>query len=101
MPIFEHTDTAGWIDTWDKIEALNPEFIIPGHGSATKDIGELRKYTKDYLAYMRGEVEKILEEGGGEQDAYKIDQSAYSHLDTFNDLALQNAGRLYRMMEFE
>ncbi len=50
---------------------------------------------------MRGEVEKLLDDGAGEQDAYNIDQSAYSHLDTFNELALQNAGRLYRLMEFE
>lgn len=101
MPIFEHTDTAGWIDTWDKIEALNAEFIIPGHGSATQDIDELRRYTKDYLVYMRTEIEKLIDEDAGEQAAYNIDQSAYSHLDTFNELALQNAGRLYRLMEFE
>lgn len=101
MPIFEHTDTAGWIDTWDKIEALNATHIIPGHGAATQDIGELRKYTRDYLVYMRSEVEKLLDNDAGEQAAYGIDQSAYSHLDTFNELALQNAGRLYRLMEFE
>jgi glyoxylase-like metal-dependent hydrolase (beta-lactamase superfamily II)/rhodanese-related sulfurtransferase len=101
MPIFEHTDTAGWIETWDKIEALKADVIIPGHGSATKDITPLTQYTKGYLAYMRGEVEKLLDDGAGEQEAYKIDQSAYSHLDTFNELALQNAGRLYRLMEFE
>ena len=35
MPIFENTDTAGWIKTWDKVEALKPEIIIPGHGSPT------------------------------------------------------------------
>ncbi len=29
MPIFEHTDTAGWIETWDKIEALGAEVIVP------------------------------------------------------------------------
>ena len=101
MPIFEHTDTAGWIESWDKIEALDADVIIPGHGSATNDITPLTKYTKGYLEYVRAEVEKLLDDGAGEQEAYKIDQSAYSHLDTFNELALQNVGRLYRMMEFE
>lgn len=100
MPIFEHTDTAGWVETWDKIEALQADIIIPGHGAPT-NIKEVTKYTKDYLVYMRAEVEKILDEGGSELDAYKIDQSKFSHLDTFNDLALQNAGRIYRIMEFE
>ncbi len=100
MPIFEHTDTAGWIETWDKIEALNADIIIPGHGSPT-NITEVTKYTKDYLVYMRNEVAKILDEDGTEQDAYDIDQSRFSHLDTFNELALQNAGRIFRQMEFE
>ncbi|WP_299880036.1 MBL fold metallo-hydrolase [uncultured Cocleimonas sp.] len=100
MPIFEHTDTAGWIETWDKIEALNADIIIPGHGSPT-NISEVTKYTKDYLVYMRSEVEKILDDDGSEQDAYNIDQSRFSHLDTFNELALQNAGRIFRQMEFE
>ena len=100
MPIFEHTDTAGWIESWDKIEALNPKIIIPGHGSPT-NIKEVTKYTKDYLVYMREKVEEILDDGGSELDAYKIDQSMFSHLDTFHELALQNAGRIFRSMEFE
>jgi glyoxylase-like metal-dependent hydrolase (beta-lactamase superfamily II)/rhodanese-related sulfurtransferase len=101
LPIMEHTDTAGWINTWDAFEALKPEVVIPGHGSPTSDIGELTRYTKDYLVYMRKQVSEILDNDGSEQDAYKIDQSAYSHLDTFNILALQNAGRIFRAMEFE
>lgn len=101
LPVTEHTDTAGWIETWDKFIALKPEIIIPGHGSPTTDINEVIKYTRDYLIYMREQVEQVLDNDGGEQAAYKIDQSAYSHLDTFKELALQNAGRIYRAMEFE
>jgi glyoxylase-like metal-dependent hydrolase (beta-lactamase superfamily II) len=101
LPVMEHTDTAGWIETWEFFEALKPEIIIPGHGSPTTDMSELRKYTKDYLVYMREKIGDILDDDGGAQDAYKVDQSAYSHLDTFNELALQNAGRIFRSMEFE
>ncbi|MEE9326653.1 MAG: rhodanese-like domain-containing protein [Cocleimonas sp.] len=100
LPVMEHTDTAGWIETWDKFEALNPEIIIPGHGDPTT-MSVVMKTTKDYLVYMRKQVEEILDNDGSEQDAYKIDQSAFSHLDTFNELALQNAGRIFRAMEFE
>ena len=101
LPVMEHTDTKGWIQTWDAFEALKPEIIIPGHGAPTSDFSELTKYTKDYLVYMRTKVAEILDNDGSEQDAYKIDQSAYSHLDTFNELSLQNAGRIFRAMEFE
>ena len=33
LPLFEHTDTAAWIETWDKFEALGAEAVIPGMAS--------------------------------------------------------------------
>lgn len=101
LPVFEETDTAAWIETWPKFVALQATHIIPGHGGPTTDIEVLTRYTHDYLVYMREQVAKILEEGGTLQDAYKIDQSAYAHLDTFDELALRNAGMIFRAMEFE
>ena len=100
LPVFEHTDTAAWIKSWDKFEALGAAHVIPGHGRPTT-IGEVTKYTRDYLVHMRREVQKVLDAGGGLIDAYKIDQSVYEHLDTYEFLARQNAGRIYRAMEFE
>ncbi len=98
--ISEHTDTAGWIETWDKFEALGAATVVPGHGVPT-NMQEVTKYTRDYLLYMRTEMEKLLDEGGELSDAYKVDQSAYSHLDTFKELARANAGIIFRAMEFE
>lgn len=100
LPVFEHTDTGGWISTWEKLAALKPDYVIPGHGSPT-NMDEVTKYTKDYLLYMRSEVEKVLEEGGDLNEAYAIDQSAYAHLHTFKPLHLRNAARIFREMEFE
>lgn len=100
LPVFEHTDTDGWINTWDKFLALKPEYVIPGHGAPT-NTDEVTKYTKDYLVYMRGEIEKVLDDGGDLNEAYKIDQSAYAHLHTFKELNLRNAARIFREMEFE
>ncbi len=42
-----------------------------------------------------------LEAGGFPIDAYGINQSAYRHLDTFDELAGLNADRICRAMEFE
>jgi glyoxylase-like metal-dependent hydrolase (beta-lactamase superfamily II)/rhodanese-related sulfurtransferase len=100
LPVFEHTDTDAWIETWDKFEAFEPEFLIPGHGEPT-NMAEVRKYTKDYLVYLREKIGAIIEDGGTLDDAYKIDQSAYASLDTYSILARQNAGRIFREMEFE
>ncbi|TNG03256.1 MAG: MBL fold metallo-hydrolase [Gammaproteobacteria bacterium] len=100
LPIFEHTDTAGWLETWEKFATLDAEIVVPGHGGPT-NMSEVTKYTRDYVAYMRDEIAKILDEGGELNDVYNIDQSAYAHLDTYDRLAKLNASTLYRLMEFE
>ena len=100
LPLFEHTDTAGWLDTWEKFAALDAKYVIPGHGEPT-NMAEVTRYTKDYLAYLREKVGELIENGGTLQDAYNIDQSAYMHLPTSELLAKRNAGQVFQMMEFE
>ena len=100
LPIFEDTDTAKWIATWDKFEALGATVVIPGHGGPT-DMATVRKWTRDYLVYLREKVAEVIKNGGSLDDAYKVDQSPYLHLHTADELARSNAGRVYRAMEFE
>jgi glyoxylase-like metal-dependent hydrolase (beta-lactamase superfamily II) len=100
LPIFENTDTKAWIETYDRFVALQPEVVIPGHGVPTT-VDVVTLYTKDYLVFLRGQVQTLLDEGGTLDDAYKIDQSAYAELDTFDELAARNAGLVFEAMEFE
>jgi glyoxylase-like metal-dependent hydrolase (beta-lactamase superfamily II) len=100
LPVFEDTDTAAWIETWAEFAALDAKIVIPGHGEPTT-MTEVEKYTVGYLRFMRQAIGKILDDGGTLINAYEIDQSAYRHLDTFNELAGLNADRIYRAMEFE
>ncbi|MFI9653427.1 MBL fold metallo-hydrolase [Guyparkeria sp. GHLCS8-2] len=101
LPIFEYTDTAAWLETWPKFaEVAEGKTIIPGHGTPT-DLETVEHYTKDYLVFLRTEIGKIIDEGGSLQDAYELDQSQFSHWHTFDELAGQNAGRVFQKMEFE
>jgi glyoxylase-like metal-dependent hydrolase (beta-lactamase superfamily II) len=100
LPLFEHTDTKAWIETWDRFEALGAEVVIPGHGEPT-DMATVRKYTRDYLVYLREKVGEVIENGGALQEAYEIDQSPYMHLPTAEFLAKRNAGQVFQSMEFE
>ncbi|MDH5370592.1 MAG: MBL fold metallo-hydrolase, partial [Gammaproteobacteria bacterium] len=100
LPLFEHTDTAGWINTWNKFEALGAKYVIPGHGGPT-NMDEVTRYTKDYLVFLRKKIAELLEKGGTLQGAYEIDQSAYKHLPTSEFLAKRNAGQVFTTMEFE
>ncbi|MCX7560398.1 MBL fold metallo-hydrolase [Sulfitobacter sp. F26204] len=101
LPIFEHTMTADWIETWDTaFEPLGATYVIPGHGHPT-NMDQVRRYTRDYLIYLREKIGAHLDEGGDLAEAYYVDQSPYAHLDTYEELATKNAGRVYEQMEFE
>ena len=86
LPVFDETDTTGWLETWNNLESLDAKTVIPGHGGPTV-ISEVRKYTLNYLVYIKQEVVKILEEMGGLEEAYEINPSAFAHLNTFRELA--------------
>ena len=100
LPVFENADTPAWLESWERFEALEALYVIPGHGHPT-NMDQVRIYTKDYLLFIRREVATLLENGEDLQAAYEIDQSQYAHLDTFEELASKNAGRIFEQMEFE
>lgn len=100
LAIFPDTNVAAWIESFDAMASLKPELIIPGHGEPT-DLATIRSTTQGYLQFLRGKIEEIIERDGDLADAYAIDQSGYSHLDTFKELAGKNAGRLFQTMEME
>lgn len=99
-PIFAETGTKDWLESWENFEKLGALYVIPGHGHPT-NMDQVRRYTKDYLIYLRGKIAEHIENGGSLKDAYYVDQSPYKHLDTFEELATKNAGRVYEQMEFE
>lgn len=101
LPIFDHTITADWLDTWEaKFEPLGATYVIPGHGHPT-NMAQVRRYTRDYLVWLRARIGEHLEAGGDLTNAYYVDQSPFAHLDTFEELATRNAGRVFEQMEWE
>lgn len=101
LPIFENTITRDWLETWDTaFEPLGATYVIPGHGHPT-NMDQVRRYTKGYLEYLRARIGEHIEAGGDLADAYYVDQSPYANLDTFEELATRNAGRVYEQMEWE
>jgi glyoxylase-like metal-dependent hydrolase (beta-lactamase superfamily II) len=100
-PIFEGTCTSCWIETWDTaLMPLAPTYVIPGHGHPT-NLAQVTRYTRDYLLDLREKIAAHLEAGGDLAGAYYVDQSRWSHLDTFEELATKNAGVVFAEMEFE
>ena len=101
LPIFPETIVVDWLETWhNEFEALHAKYVIPGHGHPT-NMAQVRRYTRDYLLHLRKVVGDLIVGGGELKDAYYVDQSKYKKLDTFEELATRNAGRVFEQMEFE
>ena len=101
LPIFENTCTKCWLETWDKKFApLNATYVIPGHGHPT-NMAQVTRFTRDYLKDLRAKVLEVLDNGGDLAEAFYVDQERWRSLDTFEELAKRNAGRVFEEMEFE
>jgi len=101
LPIFENTCTKCWLETWDeKFAPLNATYVIPGHGHPT-NMAQLTRFTRNYLLDLRAKVSEVLENGGDLAEAFYVDQERWRLLDTFEELAKRNAGRVFEEMEFE
>jgi glyoxylase-like metal-dependent hydrolase (beta-lactamase superfamily II) len=100
LPIFADSCSRCWLETWELFEALAPIYIIPGHGHPT-NLAQVRRYTRDYLVDLRQKIGTLIDNGGDLAEAYYVDQSKYAHLDTFEQLATRNAGRVFEAMEWE
>ena len=101
LPIFENTCTKCWLETWDeKFAPLNALYVIPGHGHPT-NMAQVTRFTRDYLVDLRKKISEVLENGGDLAEAFYVDQQRWRLLDTFDELAKRNAGRVFEEMEFE
>ena len=100
-PIFGDTCTSCWIETFDGPFAdLGATYVIPGHGHPT-NMAQVTRYTSDYLKDLRAKIGAHIEDGGDLAGAYYVDQAGWAHLDTFEELATKNAGRVFEEMEWE
>ena len=101
LPIFAHTCTSCWIETWETaLEPHPPTYVIPGHGHPT-NFDQVRRYTLDYLVDLRAKIGAYIDDGGDLAGAYDVDLSSWAGLVTVEELAPKIAGRVFEEMEWE
>lgn len=100
LGVMPHSSSRHWLEAFDAMAALEPETIIPGHGSAT-DLAQAGKDTRDYLSFLRESVEKFMDDGGDISRIGSLDQSRFSHLADYETLKGRNAQQVYQEMEWE
>ena len=94
-------NVKGWIDTFDALKTFGNATFIPGHGKPAK-LDAFTFPTRDYLVLLNDYMAKKVEEGMGMDDAIKgLDQSKFSKLANFDELAGRNASWVYLEREAE
>lgn len=93
-------NTASWLEVFEAMAEHEPKYIVPGHGPVT-DLRRATQETYDYLVYLRSKIGAILNNGGLIEDGIAVDQSMFSHLQVFEQIAKRNAQAVYMQMEFE
>ena len=84
---------SNWVTACDRMLALEPEWVVPGHGPvvAAADINRVR----DYLVWVQGEATSRYERGMSPQDAVRdINLGRFAELDERGRIA-QNVLAVY------
>lgn len=100
IPFVGAADAAAWSQALDKLLAMKPKVLVPGHGPAsTKPAADL-VFTRDYLKYLRSSMSKAANDLVPFEEAYaKTDWSRYRKVPTFNEANRANAYNQYLRLE--
>jgi glyoxylase-like metal-dependent hydrolase (beta-lactamase superfamily II) len=100
VPFVGQADSGRWIEALDRLLALHPRLIIPGHGPVSTRAESDLMLTRDYLQHLRrtmGDAARDLEPF---EEAYaKADWSRFEHLPLFKAANRINAYNTYLLME--
>lgn len=102
VPFVGDADSRAWLASLDKLTALRPRVLVPGHGAASRNPAQDLALTRDYLTYLRSEIGKAVAELEPFEEAYaRIDWSRFSKLPAFEAANRVNAYNTYLLMERE
>lgn len=102
VPFVGEADSRLWLAALDRLLALNPKVLVPGHGGMSTDpVGDLT-LTRDYLTFLREQMGKAVAELIPFDEAYlATDWSRYEFLPAFAEANRPNAYNTYILMEAE
>ena len=100
IPFVGDADAAAWVRALDKLLAMKPRVLVPGHGPASVKPAADLVFTRDYLKYLRSSMSKAASELVPFDEAYaKTDWTRYRKVPTFNEANRANAYNQYLRLE--
>ena len=102
LPFVGNADSKGWLLALEKMLALDPAVVVPGHGSASRDVRRDLTTTRDYLLYLRATMGAAVQDLEPFDEAYaKTDWTRFRQLPAFDAANRINAYGTYLLMEQE
>lgn len=100
LGILEVSKSRSWMQAFDAVAKLNPQFVVPGHGHVTT-LAQAKADTYDYLSSVRAAVAAFMKQGGNAADISEVDQSRFSYLKSYDVLKGRNALKVFTELEWE
>lgn len=102
IPFVGDADSAQWLAALDRLIALQPRILVPGHGGATDDPLADLTLTRDYLRFLRAEMGRAVADMLSFDEAYdRVDWGDYRYMPAFQEANRRNAYNTYLLMEQE
>jgi glyoxylase-like metal-dependent hydrolase (beta-lactamase superfamily II) len=100
VPYVGDADSAAWIAALDKLIALSPRVLVPGHGEPSRTPRTDLAFTRDYLRFLRTHMGRAAHDLIPFEEAYeKTDWSKYRSLPAFDEANRANAFNQYLLLE--
>ncbi len=101
-PFVGNADTRQWLDALERMESMQIQALIPGHGAVAADPNRLVAVTRRYIEYLRTVMGAAVDELISFDEAYvAADWSEFSHLPAFDVANRRNAYQVYLAIEDE
>jgi glyoxylase-like metal-dependent hydrolase (beta-lactamase superfamily II) len=102
VPFVGTADSRGWLVALDKMLAVKPAVVVPGHGPLSRDVARDLVLTRDYLVFLRENMGRAVAELEPFDEAYaKADWSRFRGQPAFEQANRINAYGTYLLMEQE
>lgn len=102
VPFIGEADSRAWLAALDRLLALRPRLMVPGHGAASRTPRADLALTRDYLADLRAKMGRAVADFVPFDAAFAAaDWSRWSALPAYAEAHRRNAYNTYLLMERE
>ncbi len=102
IPFVGNADSKRWLEALDRMLAVKPEFVIPGHGRMSTEPAKDMQLTREYLIFLRKKMGEAVADLIPFDEAYSaVDWSRFENYPAFQQANRINAYGSYLLMEKE